>query len=112
MFREMRFQTGEVREVAEAMKKGSIPCLEVECMDEFIIFANRLSEYGISQVAEIPYDKTARDRIKEPEFEFRAAFREQPSSSAESHTAKLMYMDVYYEKDMEEDYDSVGEIMF
>lgn len=110
MFREVRFQTGEVREVAVAMKKGTIPCLEVEYLDEFEIFAGRLSEFGIFQAAGIPYDKAARDRVKEPEFEFRAVFSENAERSAPDNTGKLMYIDVYFEADPEESYDPVGEM--
>ncbi len=111
MFKEMRFQTGEVREVAEAMKKGIIPNLEVQFHNEFEIFAGRLGDYGVFKAFGTPYDETARDRVKEPEFEFRAAFSEQSDGSASDTTAKLMYIDVYFELEPEETYDSIGEIL-
>lgn len=110
MFREVRFQTGEVREVAAEIKKGTIPCLEVEYLEEFEIFSRRLIEYGIYKVTDIPYDKNARDRIKEPEFEFRAAFSDCNNGYAPDNAKKLMYIDVYFEADPEESYDPVGEM--
>ncbi len=111
MFRDIRYQNGEVREVAEAMKKGSIPCLDVEGMDDFNRFAARLNEHGIFLASDIPYDKAARDVLKEPEFEFRAAFRRVPvSQSSGEEAAKLFYIDVYFEEDLQEDYDPIGEI--
>lgn len=106
MFREIRYQTGEVREVAQAMKTGEIPHLEVNFIEEFELFAERLNEYGISKVKELPYDKNARDRVSEPEFEFRAAFSEKPGAGRDG----LMYIDVYFEEDPEETYDPVGEM--
>lgn len=111
MFRQLRYQSGEVREVAETMKKGTIPCLEVEYFEEFKIFTDRLREFGIFQAICIPYDKTARDGVKEPEFEFRAAFSEQANGSAAAGSIEnLMYIDVFFEAEMEESYDPVGEM--
>jgi hypothetical protein len=110
MFREIRFQTGEVREVAEAMKAGSIPHLEVNYMEEFEAFAGRLQEYGLYRAEELAPDKTARDRIAEPEFEFRAAFRSKPAMPAAPGSEGLMYIDVYFEEEPEESYDPVGEM--
>jgi len=49
-------------------------------MDEFNWVVKKLEEYNIYLAKNIPFDKNARDRVKEPEFEFRAAF----SSSKDS----------------------------
>ncbi len=105
MFHEVRYQTGEVREVAEKMKQREIPQLEVIDMEEFEIFAGRLNELGIFLAVDIPFDKTARDGVKEPEFEFRAAF-----TAAQDRVEELMFIDVYFEAEPEETYDPVGEM--
>ena len=110
MFHEVRYQTGEVREVAEKMKQREIPQLEVIDMEEFEIFAGRLNELGIFLAVDIPFDKTARDGVKEPEFEFRAAFRDRTDTAAQDHVEELMYIDVYFEAEPEETYDPVGEM--
>lgn len=110
MFREIRFQTGEVLEVSQEMKKGSVPCLELQFEEEFEAFVIRLKEYGIYFAENIPLDKDARDRIKEREFEYRAAFTEQPAIIAGEKNARLMYIDVFVEEVPEETYDPVGEM--
>lgn len=100
MFRQIRFQTGEIDEIISEMEKGNVPCMDVDDVDEFNWFLTRLAAKGISRVESIPPDKNARDRLKEPEFEFRAAFR-----SAKSD--RIMYMDFYFEPDEEESYDAI-----
>lgn len=110
MFKEVRFQNGEVREVAAALKSGTIPCLEVTYLKEFEIFSDRLRAFNIFQVPGILYDKTARDGVKEPEFEFRAAFTGQEDISTSENRMELMYIDVYFEAEPEESYDPVGEM--
>ncbi len=109
MFRQMRYQTGEVPQAAEEMKKGEIPCLEVMGHDEFNAFAERLTAYGIQKSSKIPYDRSARDGVMEPEFEFRAAFH--PADADRSlNMPDIMYIDVYFEAEIERTYDPVGEM--
>ena len=110
MFRQIRFQTGEVSQVASEMKSGGIPCLEVIDHDEFESFVKQLHKFGIEKSQDILYDKNARDRIKEPEFEFRAAFYLVEVDELSKVHPDIMYIDVYYEPDFERTYDSVGEI--
>lgn len=110
MFYQPRYQTGELKEIVEEMKKGNIPCMDVEGPDDFEFFVKKLLDFNIYKVEEKPYDKNARDGIKEPEFEFRAAFYYQPSGSGKPDRKEFMYIDVYFEPDHEETYDSVGEM--
>ncbi|MFZ5989003.1 MAG: hypothetical protein ACOYWZ_18015 [Bacillota bacterium] len=100
MFYHVRYQTGEIEDVVKEMKKGIIPCMDVDDMNEFNWVVNKLSEYGVHLVESLPFDKDARDRVKEPEFEFRAPF-----SVKDSET--LMYIDFYFEPFIEEDYDPI-----
>lgn len=109
MFRQIRYQTGEALQVAKEMKSGAVPCLEVIDQDEFETFAERLLEFDIRKLEDIPYDRKARDGVKEPEFEFRAAFYPAKSGSA-SGMPDIMYIDVYFEPEVERTYDSVGEM--
>jgi len=74
MFYQIRYQTGEIEDMVAEMKKGNIPCMDVDNMDEFNWVVKKLEEYNIYLAKNIPFDKNARDRVKEPEFEFRAAF--------------------------------------
>lgn len=109
MFRQIRYQTGESAEVAAEMKSGGIPCLDVNDIEEFDEFINTLTRYGIRKADNIPYDKQARDKVKEPEFEFRAAFyHDSPDKKQEAPV--LVYLDVYFEPEVERTYDSIGEM--
>lgn len=110
MFRQIRYQTGEIKEIVEEMKKGSIPCMDLNDYEELEWFVGQLAEHGIFRVEGMPYDKNARDRIKEPEFEFRIPFHTQPVKAEEAGGIKLLYLDVYFEPDYEESYDPVGEM--
>ncbi|NLD47712.1 MAG: hypothetical protein GX660_11010 [Clostridiaceae bacterium] len=104
MFYQVRFQTGEIKEIVEEMKKGEIPCMDVVDMNEFNWVVQKLSEHGILRLENIPLDNNARDKLKEPEFEFRAAFSQLKDSKGENN---LMYIDFYFEPFLEEEYDSV-----
>jgi hypothetical protein len=105
MFRQIRYQTGESKEVAAEMKSGYIPCIDVNDMEEFDTFAARLIQYGIKKNDTIPYDKNARDRVKEPEFEFRAAYY-----LVDEDNKPAMYLDVFFEPEVDRTYDPVGEM--
>lgn len=98
MFYQVRFQTGEIEEIVSQMKAGKIPCMDVTDMDEYNWVVEKLSSFGIQRASDIPLDKAARDRIKEPEFEFRAAFT--------SSDNVLRYIDFYFEPFIEKEYDS------
>jgi hypothetical protein len=110
MFRQIRFQTGETADIAAEMKKGCIPCMDVDDIDEFDLFVNQLSKHNIFRVEGMPYDKNARNRINEPEFEFRVPFYSQPVKAGDVKPEGLMYIDVYFEPDIERTYDTIGEL--
>jgi hypothetical protein len=109
MFREIRYQTGESLQVFEEMKNGGIPCLEVLDHEDFESFAERLEAFGIKKSDGIPYDKNARDGVKEPEFEFRAAFHSVEAGKT-PQMPDTMYIDVYFEPEIERTYDPMGEM--
>ncbi len=104
MFYQVRYQTGELESVVSEMKNRNIPCMDVDNMDEFNWVVNKLSEYGIFRNPNIPLDKNARNRVKEPEFEFRASFSQTKDTSDKD---KLMYIDFYFEPYIEKDYDPI-----
>lgn len=104
MFYHVRYQTGEIEDVVKEMRTGSIPCMDVDDMDEFNWVVNKLKEHKVYLAKNISFDKEARDPLKEPEFEFRAAFA---SNEDEKAPAKLMYIDFYFEPFIEEDYDPI-----
>ncbi|MCX8130275.1 MAG: hypothetical protein N3I35_09275 [Clostridia bacterium] len=110
MFYHIRFQTGETLDIIKEMKKGNIPCMDVADSDELNWFISQLEKHGIYKVEGIPYDKNARDRINEPEFEFRIAFSDKPLTSENAAEEGLMYIDFYFEPFIEETYDPVGEM--
>jgi len=102
MFYQIIYQTGEIEDVIKEMKNGNIPCMDVDNMAEFEWVVNKLKEHGIYRISSIPLDRKARDVIKEPEFEFRAAFCDNEDGKGEP-----MYIDFYFEPIVEEDYDPI-----
>lgn len=110
IFRQIRFQTGEQEDVVKLMKAGEIPCVDVYDDEEMEWFAEQLKKYGVYKVEGIPYDTHARDRVSEPEFEYRVAFCSKPVNHPEAEKEKLMYIDFYFEPDPEDTYDPVGEM--
>lgn len=110
MFRQVRYQTGEMDDIIEEMKKGAIPCMDVDGYEELDSFIRRMAEKGVYRIEDMPYDKNARDRIKEAEFEFRVGFYDRPVSLAQADKADIRYIDIYFEPDFEETYDPVGEM--
>jgi hypothetical protein len=110
MFRQVRYQTGELQDILKDMKKGIIPCMDVDDNDELEWFINQLTKHGIFKVSGLPYNKDARNRVNEPEFEFRIGFYNKPVDANDLKDSDLMYIDFYFEPDIEETYDPVGEM--
>lgn len=111
MFRQIKYQTGELTDVVSDMKKGNIPCMEVEDSDELEWVIGQLSQKGIYALPDMPRDNNARDRIKEPEFEFRVGFSTKPDVLlADVKGEEIMYIDFYFESFVERSYDPVGEM--
>jgi hypothetical protein len=107
MFRQIRFQTGEAKEIINELDKGNIPCIDVDDWEDFHRFVEILSRHGIIRAIDVPFDKNARDRVEEPEFEFRAAFTHKGSDIHVQHDAKLMFIDFYFEPVIDETYDTI-----
>ncbi|MCX7923523.1 MAG: hypothetical protein N3B21_16165 [Clostridia bacterium] len=107
MFYQVRYQTGEINDVIEEMKQGQIPCMDVDNKEELNWVVSELSKNGIYKIENLAYDKDARDRIKEPEFEFRIGFYNSPVSANDVDTNAIMYIDFYFAPDEEETYDSI-----
>ena len=102
MFRQVRYQTGELDDVIKEMEIGNIPCMDVDDSDEFDWVVVQLSKRGMYLVESVPFDRNARDKIKEAEFEYRVTF----SKISPQHNS-FMYIDFYFEPDIEETYDSI-----
>lgn len=107
MLRQFRYQTGEIDEIVAEMKKGNIPCMDVIDSNELEWVIKKLQDHGVYKVEGLPYDKTARDTVKEPEFEFRIAFSDRPLNADEISGNKLMYIDFYFEPIPDRDYDPI-----
>lgn len=107
MFNQIRFQTGEIKEIIDEMKKGNIPCMDVDDEDDFQRFVNELSKRNILLAENVPFDRKARDGVKEPEFEFRAAFFDKEAGSTPLQSQDFMFIDFYFEPELEETYDSI-----
>jgi len=110
MFYEVRYQTGEINQIIDEMKKGNIPCMDVNDVDELNWFIKQLETKGIYKVEDMPYDINARDRVKEPEFEYRIAFYTSPVKAADLNGKTPMYIDFYFEPIVDRTYDPIGEM--
>ncbi len=110
MFYIPKYQSGEAELVAKELKKGIIPCLEVTDMEEFELFTKLLKNFGIYFIENWELNRKARDGVKEPEFEFRAAFYSDKINISDVEKEKMMFLDVYFEATFEETYDSCGEM--
>lgn len=107
MFKQIRYQTGEIKEIIEDMKCGKIPCMDVDNNDEYEWFLGQLELNSIYKVKALDPDKYARDRVLESEFEFRVAFSDSPIFAQNIDVQKLMYIDFYFEPIEDETYDSI-----
>ena len=107
MFRQIRYQTGELEEIISEMKAGKIPCMDVDNTEELNWFIEKLSSRGIYKIEDLLYNRTARNRINEPEFEFRIGFYTSPLKSSDINSADIMYIDFYFEPDIEKTYDTI-----
>ncbi|NMB34219.1 MAG: hypothetical protein GX992_08360 [Clostridium sp.] len=103
MFYQIRYQTGEIEEVVTQMKKGNIPCMDVDDTKEFNWVINELAQKGMQRILDAPPDRNAKDTLKEPEFEFRIAF----SNISNAKDTSIYYIDFYFEPFEEEDYAGV-----
>lgn len=110
MFVHIRYQTGELKEVLDEMEKGSIPCMDVDDMQEYNWVISRLAQQGMFRIKDMEPDKNARDRIREPEFEFRASFFTKSSKLDELDKKDIMYIDFYFEPIEDDTYDPIGEM--
>ncbi len=110
MFRVVRFQTGEIKEIVNELKNGKIPCVDVDDADEFNWLVNVLKSSGIYLIEDLPLDKNARDPVKEPEFEFRAGFFTKEVKASEVKKNDILYIDIYFEPFEEPTYAPVGEM--
>lgn len=110
MFYQVRFQTGELKQIIDEMNKGNIPCMDVNDNEELNWFIGQLETKGIYKIQDMPYDKDARDRVKEPEFEYRIAFFSSPIKASELDGRTPLYIDFYFEPIIDRTYDPVGEM--
>lgn len=106
MIQRIRYQTGELLEVSQEMKAGRIPCMDVDDQREFAWVIQELETYGLYLVEGLPLDRTARDTLKEPDFEFRAPFSTSRQTTGQAVQSELLYIDFYFEPLPEETYDS------
>lgn len=107
MFREIRYQTGEIKAIKKDMENGIIPKVDVDDYDDLDVFLNLLENSGIYAVKNLPRDRKARDTVKEPEFEFRMSFCSRQVRASEADKASLMYIDFYFKPIVDRDYDSI-----
>lgn len=101
MFRTIKYQTGELTKVVADMKNNIVPMLEVDNSDELMWVIDKLKEYSVHRAEHIPPDKTARDAVAEPDFEFRLAFL------FNHDTSRVMYLDIFEEPIPDRDYDPI-----
>ena len=110
MFYQERYQTGEIKKIISDMQNRLIPCMDVDDSEELNWFIGQLEANGVYKVSGQQYDVNARDRVKEPEFEYRISFYSSPITLQEAQDKKLMFLDVYFEPIIDRTYDPCGEM--
>ncbi|HEX9061645.1 MAG TPA: hypothetical protein VF941_15800 [Clostridia bacterium] len=110
MFYDIRFQTGELDDVIASTDKGSVPCMDVLDGEELNWVIDELAKKGLYKIEYMPYDKNARDKLKEPNFEYRVAFSRHRTTAGKIPQDEIKYVDFYFEPDLDETYDSIGEL--
>lgn len=98
MFYEIRYQTGEIEAIIKELKSKKIPSLEVDDFEDFTNFCNRIQNHGI--IFQNVLDEKVRNKIKEPEFEFRASYNDKYSN-------ETFYIDVFMEPIPDDDYETI-----
>lgn len=99
--RGFRYQTGEIKDIVEELKKGNIPEIDVDNEKEYKEVIEDLKEYNIYLMENAEMDEHAVDRVKKPEFQFRMPFYN------ENDTSKIVYADFYTIEPPEETYADV-----
>jgi hypothetical protein len=72
--RGFRYQTGEIKDIAEKMKKGNIPEIDIDNDEEYNSVIEDLKKYNINLMENVEVDEHAVDTVEKPEFQFRTTF--------------------------------------
>lgn len=106
-WRGFRYQTGEVKEIAEKLKQGEIVPVDIDEDEELDVLIKDLEQEGIFRVKGLSEDYDALDTVENPEFRFRLGFYTQPVTKDEINDEQIMYIDVFTIEEPEESYDEV-----
>jgi hypothetical protein len=101
MKRGFRFQTGELNNIVNEIRNKKIPSVDADTEDEYRELLIDLENEGIFLAKDIGLDKDATDRVKFPEFQFRAAFY------IANDKKNVAYIDFYAEEPAEETYPDI-----
>lgn len=100
---EIRYQTGELRDLVEDLKNNLIPKLDCDNIDKLNWCLEQLKTMGVTEDTSIPRDKYAIDRDKFYDYEYRIAFNVDGIEGTR-------YVDIYFEPTLDDDYDPISEM--
>ena len=106
-WRGFRYQTGEVKAIAEKLKEGQIVPVDIDDDREIDVLIQDLKAEGIYKAADLAEDTAALDTVENPEFRFRMAFYTDPVKEQQIQEDKRLYIDFYTIEAPEESYDEV-----
>lgn len=106
-WRGFRYQTGEVKEIAQKLKVHDIVQVDLDRDEELDELIKDLEQESIYQIEGLPYDEQALDLVKEPEFRFRIGFSTGPVKADEIDRDKILFIDFFTIEEPEESYDDV-----
>ncbi|WP_094551890.1 hypothetical protein [Petroclostridium xylanilyticum] len=106
-WRGFRYQTGEVKEIAQKLKENGLVEADADTDEELDELIKDLEKEGIYRVEGLPYDHSARDQVEEPEFYARIGFYTKPVKVDEIDKDKILYIDFFRIEEQEESYDEI-----
>ena len=107
LWKGIRYQTGEIKKVAEELKKGKIVEMDLDFEEELDEVITDLEEEGIYKIKDYPYDYNAIDLVENPEFMLRAGFYTEPVNINDINEEKILFIDFFMIEEQEEDYDEI-----
>lgn len=103
-FRGFRYQTGEIKEIAEKLKEGDIVQVDIDYDSEIPQVINDLKKQGIFPVDGLEYDYDALNGEEEPEFEVRIGFFTEKVKKDQINKEDIMFIDFFIPNEEEDPY--------
>lgn len=102
LWRAFRYQTGEVKEIAEKLKQDAMVEVDIDQDEELDELIKDLKNEGIYKIKGLSYDYEARHFVDHPEFWVRIGFYTLPVRADEIEEEKILYIDFFKVQEIED----------